>query len=575
MARWMTFGIALLFPGLVFAQAEPIPFSSLKNIQGKTISVDSVKDSPTIVFFFLGTECPISNAYIPRLVEIHKKYSAKGVVFFAIHSNDHETFKDLASHAKQFKLPFVTYRDEKQKLADHFKVERVPAVVVLDRTRKVRYQGRIDDQFGIGYQRPSAKRHFLVEALDAVLDGNELANVTVPVEGCKLTRAPRPKSDAAFTYAKHISRIIQNHCQECHRPGQIGPMPFTSYDEVSAWSPMIREVVSDRRMPPWHADPKHGKFSNDMSLSKESRDMLLTWIDEGCAKGNEADLPPSRKFPEAWAIGEPDAVYKMPTSFTVPAKAPKGGVPYKYFLVNVNNSEELWVQAAEAKPGNRSVVHHIIVYAVEKGTKRREGGDGVGGGMLVAYAPGDVGVRFPPGSAKKLPKNAVLVFQMHYTPNGVEQADQSSVALIFSKTPPTTEVRTRGIAQRIFLLPPNTDDTRVISSSKLAEDAILYGLFPHMHLRGKSFQYVAHYPNGNKEILLSVPRYDFGWQTNYRLAEPKRMPAGTKIECVAFFDNSENNPNNPDPTKWVHWGDQTWEEMMIGFIDYAYVRAMK
>ncbi len=264
----------------------------------------------------------------------------------------------------------------------------------------------------------------------------------------------------------------------------------------------------------------------------------------------------------------------MKQQFTVPAKAGKGGIPYKYVILPTNFDEDKWIQAVESRPGNHEVVHHIIAYIVAGGKREKNITDGIGSGMLVAYAPGDLGSVFAPGSAKKLPKGASIALQMHYTPNGTEQSDQSSIGLIFAKEPPKSEVKTRGIAQQIFAIPPHDPNYKAVSRTTFPKDAILYSLFPHMHLRGKSFQFEVIYPDQQREVLLSVPRYDFGWQSNYILQKPLRLPAGTKIECTAYFDNSAKNLNNPDPSKIVIWGEQTWHEMMIGFIDYSWVEGI-
>jgi hypothetical protein len=350
-------------------------------------------------------------------------------------------------------------------------------------------------------------------------------------------------------------------------------MALTSYQAVADWSEMIREVVRERRMPPWHADPKHGKFANDRRLSEADRSTLLAWIDQGCPKGDDKDLPPAPTFVKGWNIGQPDAVITMQEDYQVPAKAGKEGIKYQHFVVQTGFDEDRWVEAAEAKPGNYAVVHHIIVFVIKPGEKRGPTPDGIGNGFLVGYAPGDLGVRFEPGAAKKIPKGAVLVFQMHYTPNGTAQTDRSMVGLKFAKEPPRHEVKTRAIANRGFELAPGVDNIQVTARTKFPEETVLWSLLPHMHLRGKSFEYKAVYPDGKSEVLLSVPRYDFGWQATYRLAKPLRLPAGTRIECTAVFDNSKNNPNNPDPAATVSWGDQTWEEMMIGFVDYTVMPA--
>jgi peroxiredoxin len=534
---------------------------------------DIAAGKKAVVVLFIGTECPINNAYMPRLGELHKEHAARGVAFVGINPNCHDTPVRIAAHAREHKLPFPVLKDAGNVVADAFGARRTPEAFVLAPDGKVLYHGRIDDQFGLGYQRKAPTRRDLNIALDEVLAGKPVSQPATPVAGCLIARAIKPAARGTYTYTKHVSRILQKNCQECHRPGQIGPMSLLTYDDAVSWADMISEVVSARRMPPWYADPKHGKFSNDRSLSKEDRTALLTWIKEGCPRGEAKDEPKAKAFAAGWRIGKPDAVFTMPDEVTVPAEAGPRGLAYQYIVVPTNYAEDRWVVAAEAKPGARAVVHHIIVYVAErkKGLKKkRNRPDGIGDGFLVAYAPGDMPLMLGPGQAKKLPKGAFLVFQMHYTPNGVEQDDRSSVGLIFAKAPPKVEVRTRSIAQRRLEIPAGAPNHEVKSVTTFERDVDLLSMLPHMHLRGKDFKYEVEYPDGRKEVLLSVPRYDFNWQSNYRLARPLRLPAGTKIHCTAHFDNSAGNPNNPDPKSTVRWGDQTWQEMMIGFIDYAY-----
>jgi peroxiredoxin len=542
---------------------------TLKDTGGQERSLAEYKDKKAVVVLFLGTECPINNAYLPRLIELNKAYAEKGVQFLAINSNCQDTAERVAKHAKEYGLPFPVLKDEGN-VSDQFGATRTPEAFVLDAERVIRYQGRIDDQFGVGFKRPQPTRNDLTLALDEVLAGKKVTEPRTSVAGCLIARAVKPKSEATVTYGKEVSRIIQNHCQECHRAGQVAPMPLATYDDAAAWSSTIREVISDRRMPPWHPDPRFGQFLNDRSLTAADRETLLSWIDQGCPRGDDKDLPAAKEFPEGWTIGKPDVVFEMPEAITVPAQAPKGGVPYIHVAVPTNFKEDMWVQAAEARPGSRAVVHHIIVYVIRKGEKRKPGEDGIGDGWLAPYAPGDMPAVFAPGQGKRVPKDALLVFQMHYTPNGTEQKDRSSVGLIFCKEPPKQEVHTRGIDQKALVIPAGAKDFEVKSETIFREDVLLLGLLPHMHLRGKDFLYQAVYPDGKTETLLSVPHYDFNWQSNYRLARQLLLPAGTRIRCTAHYDNSTDNPNNPDPTKEVRWGDQTWEEMMIGFVDYVY-----
>jgi hypothetical protein len=329
---------------------------------------------------------------------------------------------------------------------------------------------------------------------------------------------------------------------------------------------MIREVVADNRMPPWYADPRYGKFANDRRLSKEDKDALLAWVDQGCAEGDGKDLPPPKAWHEGWGIGKPDAVVTMDEEFTVPADAGKGGVPYKYFTVKTNFTEDKWVQALEARPGNRAVVHHIICTVATPGDRPARRGDR--GNYLVGVAPGEEPLILPPGMGKKIPKGASITFQMHYTPNGVEQKDCSALGLVFCKEPPGHVVRTASIATTKLEIPPGEANHQVGSSATYDKETVILNFMPHMHLRGKDFEYRVEYPDGRSEVVLSVPRYDFAWQTRYVLAEPLRLPAGSKVVCTAHFDNSKDNPNNPDPTRTVGWGPQTWDEMMIGWMQY-------
>jgi peroxiredoxin/mono/diheme cytochrome c family protein len=585
MRRLFSFAIVPFVLPILFVVADTKPADksprqvrpfTLKDADGKDWSFADHKKSKAIVIIFIGTECPINNAYMPRLVELHKTYAAHGVAFAAINANSQDTPVRVAAHAKDHGIPFPVLKDTANIVADQFGARRTPEAFVLDGDGKILYRGRIDDQIGIGFRRAAPTRRDLTKALDEVLSDKPVSQPRTTAAGCAIARTIKPKSDGSVTYSKHVARILQKNCQECHRPGQVGPMALLTYDDALGWAETIREVVQERRMPPWYADAKFGHFSNDRSLSKEDRDTLLAWIKQDCPKGDPRDLPPPRRFPEGWTIGKPDAVVSMPREFNIPAKGGKNGIRYQYFPVETKFDEDRWIQAAEARPGNRAIVHHILIYIVKPGQGRRQNRtDGIGDGLLVAFAPGELPAVFAPGTAKKVPKGATLLFQMHYTPNGVEQKDLSSVGLIFAKTPPKHEVRTRAITQSRFIIPPGADNYEVKSATTFQEDARLLSLMPHMHLRGKDFEYRVIFPDGKSEVLLRVPHYDFNWQSHYRLTKPLDLPAGTRIECTAHFDNSADNPNNPDAQKTVRWGEQTWEEMMIGFADYVYTAKTK
>lgn len=390
-----------------------------------------------------------------------------------------------------------------------------------------------------------------------------------PIERAEVKVAPKPKSRSArpvvtekredvgkVTYAD-AAPIVRQKCQGCHRPEEVGPFSLLTYEQVRRRGAAIREAVDERRMPPWHADPQHGKFKNDRSLSARERAVILAWIDQGMPQGKASDEAPPAKAGAGWHIGTPDHVFEMPKPYTVPAQ---GVLPYQHFRVPTNFKEDTWVRAVEVRPGERSVVHHVIVYVVnQKSDAERI--------HLTAYAPGLGHEVFPQGTAKLIPAGSDLIFEMHYTPTGRMKSDRSSVGLVVAKEPVKKLVRTVGIFNRSFKIPPGDGNYAVDSRLTVPHDAQLLTLFPHMHLRGKDFRYVATYPDGRKDVLLDVPAYDFGWQTQYILADPKALPKGTRIECLAHFDNSDKNPANPDPKRTVPWGPQTTDEIMIGYID--------
>ncbi len=375
------------------------------------------------------------------------------------------------------------------------------------------------------------------------------------------------------TYCNQIARLVQSRCQQCHRPGQSAPFSLVKYEDARHWAESIKEATTERRMPPWFADRSIGKFANDRSLSDQEIATVAAWVDAGCPKGDERDLPPPREFAEGWTIGKPDAIFTMQQEYAVPAT---GLVPYRYFQIPTNFDEDKWVQAVELRAGNPAVVHHILMQVRLAGENQQErrardpltADDQRALGYFAAMAPGSIPPTFPPGFGKKIPKGATILFQMHYTPNGTAQTDRSSVGLIFAKEPVHTEVRTRGIFNQFFVIPAEADAHEVKSRYTLPQDSVVLGFMPHMHLRGKSFEYVVAHSDNRTEKLLSVPRYDFNWQLTYELAEPLRLAKGATIHCTAQFDNSQANKANPDSTKQVTWGDQTWNEMMIGYINY-------
>jgi hypothetical protein len=388
-------------------------------------------------------------------------------------------------------------------------------------------------------------------------------------------------SAATPTFSKDVAPILYEHCATCHRAGEIGPMPLLTYEQARPWAKAIRSVVAQGKMPPWHATQARGVFSNDRRLTDAQRETLLAWADGGAPQGDAKDLPPQPKFTEGWEIGTPDAVLPMKTSFHVPAQ---GTVAYQYFEIPTNFTEDKWVQAVEVRPGARAVVHHVLVFCKEPGKATMQqaafsqvlpkipmmGGNANPRGVLIATtAPGTNAMTFPDGNAILIKAGSTLYLQVHYTASGKDADDKTSVGMVFAKQPPTKEVHNAAFMNPLFTLQPGSPDSEVDSVIQFNENTHITALFPHTHLRGKSWEYRMVYPDGHSEVVLSVPHYDFSWQTYYVFTKPLAAPKGSILEAVAHYDNSANNASNPDPKIAVHWGEQTWQEMQYSGITYT------
>jgi peroxiredoxin len=545
-----------------------------------------------VVVVFIGTSCPVGGLYMPRLIAMASAYGARGVDFLAIDSNASESTDEIASYARESGASFPVLKDPENRVADQLLAERTCEALVVDRRGRLRYRGAIDDQYSPGRQRGEPLHDYLAGAIEAVLAGGDVSPGMTRVSGCPIertapaivrrpgsARSPSPgdgevaggpagsRSDRTLaepvTYAADVAPILQARCVPCHRPGQVAPFPLLTFEHARRWATSIAEVLSDGRMPPWNADRRYGRFSNDPSLTPREHEVLRSWVEQGAPPGDLSKAPRPPRFAKGWSIGTPDVVFEMPAPFPVPAT---GTVPIQRVRVATHLAEDLYLQAAEVQPGDRAVVHHICVFVED-----RSGAPGADSGtqnVLAAYTPGDRPSIFPPGIGKRIPRGADLLFEVHYTPIGKARFDRSALGLVVCPERPRHLAISKGIANHRLRIPPGDPDYVLRAGWKTDREIRLLSLTPHMHLRGKSFRYSASYPDGRKEVLLSVPRFDFNWQSVYRLAEPKPIPAGTTIACEAHFDNSADNPANPDPKQTVLWGEQSWDEMMIGFIDY-------
>lgn len=379
----------------------------------------------------------------------------------------------------------------------------------------------------------------------------------------------------AATFYHDVLPVLQRHCQSCHRPGEIAPMPLLTYAQARPWAKAIRRAVLSRKMPPWFAAEASVRFGNDPSLTPEEIAVIDAWASNGSPAGDPKTAPSPVTWPSGWNIPKPDLTLQMPEAVHVPAKEE---LDYQFIILPLNLKEDRWVQAAEIRPGARAAVHHVVVYVREPGSPwLRDAPAGrpfVRAGVtrsdiLAIYAPGQPAMRCLPGMAKKIPAGSDLVLQMHYTPTGHALDDRTSVGIVWAAQPPKKRVLTLQLDTTRFVIPAGDRNYRVSVSGTLPNDAELLSMFPHMHLRGKAFEYALVQPGGRIETLLRVAPYNFSWQLDYRLAEPRLLKKGTLLQCTAWYDNSPNNPRNPDPTQDVTYGEQSRDEMMVGFFDVA------
>ena len=366
------------------------------------------------------------------------------------------------------------------------------------------------------------------------------------------------------TYSRDVAPILFENCATCHRPGEIAPMSLHSYDEVRPWAKSIREKVTKREMPPWFADPAHGKFANDASLSEDEIAIIAKWVDQGARRGDVKDMPPFPEFTDGWKMGEPDFIIELP-EVTVPASGPDY-FPDLSFTADVPKDE--WVRAVEIRPSNREVAHHVVIFMAGMG----RGGGGMGGNFSVlgVWAVGTEPNVYPEGMGRRITPGQRFMTNMHYHPNGTEATDQTRVGLYFGEGELQQEIDTVLSGSFTFSIPAGAANHREVSTWYVENDIKVVSLFPHMHLRGKDMKFTALYPDGRSEVLLSVPKYDFDWQLYYYPEELISLPAGTKVELEAHWDNSAGNPDNPDPTRTVGFGTNTTDEMMFGLVEYYY-----
>ena len=557
---------AVVNHGRITRGADIEPRFQLSTIQGEEFLCEPLQSQATVVCF-LGTECPLARLYGARLQRLADEFADEGVTFVGVFSNQQDSLGDIRTFIREYSITFPVAKDSRNLVADQFLATRTPEVVLLDRQLKVRYRGRIDDQYRPGSARSKPERHDLREALADLVAGRPITAPETEPQGCLIGRVKQPIEDSEFTFCNQIVRILNRRCLECHRAGEIGPFALTDYEEVVGWAEMIQEVVDECRMPPWHAADHSLPMVNARLMPDAEKRAIRKWVAAGAPYGDESQLPEMPEFVAGWQLPQvPDLVLPMRNRpFTVPAD---GTVEYQYFVVDPEFEEDHWVMAAQVVPGNPAVVHHAIVFI-----RPPDGLQFRGVGWMTAYVPGQRLPLLLPGHARRIPAGSKLVFQMHYTPNGDIQEDLSKVGLVFmNEAEVTDELLTLVGIEQEFEIPPHDGHVEVEASvGWFPRDGKLLAISPHMHVRGKSFL-VSNRHGNEYQLLLDVPRYDFNWQHVYQLEDPLPLNEVDDLHFVATFDNSSANPTNPDPTEFVTWGDQTWEEMAVAFYEVSQPR---
>jgi peroxiredoxin len=537
---------------------------------GKSHELYYSSDMKAVVLMVHGNGCPIVRQAVPALREIREKYQSQGVEFLLLNSNLQDKRDDVAAESKEFNVDFPILLDEAQLIGEQLGVVRTSEVFVIDpKGWKLVYRGPMDDRLSYEKQRPASK-HYLTDALDAVVAGKPVKVSKADGVGCLVNFPERDlkTTHAQISYSKQIAPMLVEKCTACHQTGGVAPWAMTKYDVVKGFAPMIREVVRTQRMPPWHADPHYGEWQNTRGLSDDQRKLLVHWIEAGAPRGTGPDpLTSVKPDTNEWKHGKPDLIVEVP-AYDIPAT---GVIEYQYPKVKNPLGRDVWITAVEIHPGAKQAIHHIIAQDPVVLNGQQRGGNG--GGNLAGFAPGMSPVVYPADTGVLFPKDADFVFQMHYTPNGKAVTDHSKIGFYFREAdnPPKYPLRLTALTDFRFQIPPGAKEYGTTVSRDITRDMLVYNFMPHSHLRGKSGTMSVVYPDGKQEILLNVPKYDFNWQTVYEYKEPKKIPAGSKLVWNFNWDNSTQNPGNPDPTKSVKWGDQTFEEMGIGFVRFRYL----
>ncbi|MES2038416.1 MAG: redoxin domain-containing protein [Pseudomonadota bacterium] len=538
-----------------------------KDVDGRAGSLAQLAGKRGAIIVMRDAECPVSQRYAPRLAELEKEYAAQGFNFVYIDVSPH-----TAAAAKQSvsgsQLQGRVVLDTDRGLSNALRATSTSEVFVADHRGTLLYRGAIDDQYAIDVHKDAVSKPWLHKALKEYLAGKDISTAQTAATGCLLPdHAGEAAQKRPVTYHNRISRLLAQKCEMCHRDGGVAPMPLQSFEQVAARKTIIAHMTENRLMPPWGADRSVGHWANDRSLSDQEMADLSAWIKAGTPAGNMAEAPAPRAYAPGWEMLKPDAVLQVAEPHKVPAQ---GVIEYQYSYLKTNFDTDKWVTAMEIRPTAPKVVHHILVFLEEPGAKRQAGGID---GFFAALVPGTPLTTFPEGAAKRIPKGAWLKFQIHYQPNGSEQTDQAKIAFQFAEDAANAggklkEVKSESAFNVKFEIPPGAANHQIEASYLFRRPGQLTALMPHAHLRGKAWKMELVDAMGKRTLLLNIPKYDFSWQSSYQLQEPVAVTPGMRIAATAWYDNSSANPANPNPKLAVRFGEQTFEEMMIGYFDW-------
>jgi peroxiredoxin len=569
---------------------------SLKDASGKTFDLHALNDKKAVVVVFVSFDCPVSTSYSQPLADLAKNYGPRDVTFVGITSNDDETAAQVAEHGKEYKIPFPVLKDEGHAAADAFKATMTPEAFVLDEFLILRYRGRIDNGYAARLKRnQQVTRHDLKQALDEVLAHKPVTDpATLPI-GCPLSRDQlNKKTTGAVTYYRDVLPILQNRCQQCHRPGEVGPFSLMTYRQAVNWAADIKEYTQNHKMPPWK--PVEGPaFLNERKLTDKEIGTLGAWAHGGTPEGNPQDAPLPRQWVQGWQLGQPDVILTPSDDFQV---GPSGRDIFRCFVMPTNLPKDVYVSAVEVRPGNPRVVHHALLFVdvsgqarkLEQKEKEREkkgdevdGGPGYSSAMGVGFiprggvggwAPGQMPRHLPDGYGHFLPKGADVVAQVHYHRDGRPEKDRTRIGLYLAKKPENKPFQrlvlaggTRAGRVPFFMIPAGESHHRIHGTGWLDQDCVIYSVMPHMHLIGRQIKVTMTPPDGDTMTLVSIDDWNYNWQETYFFKKPIAVKSGTRFEIEAYYDNSSGNPDNPNsPPRPVMFGEQTTNEMCFGFI---------